>query len=127
MNENKNEFGVGKSEFAKAVGEHLNTLLGKFGVGQYCLVRSTKAGVFAGIVENNERGTVVVKDARRIWYWSGASSLSELAVRGPAHPEKCKFPCAVDRVQVHEVCEVLPCTDVARKAIEAVPEWRQHD
>ena len=48
----------------------------------YKIVRTYSAGVFAGEVESIDGKTVVIKNARRLWYWKGAASLSELAVRG---------------------------------------------
>jgi len=94
----------------------------------YCIVRSRDAGVFAGYVDmdNIPAGSSarVVHDARRIWYWSGAATLSQLAIDGTKEPEECKFPPAVDLIEVLGVCEVIPCTEKARKSIEGVREWR---
>lgn len=89
------------------------------------IVRTQSAGVFAGEVKelDTAQRTVVMTDARRLWYWSGAASLSELALRGPANPSQCKFPAAVDRVQLFEVIEILDVTEAAQAAINAVPEW----
>ena len=92
----------------------------------YVLVRTHSAGVFAGYLAERigKEGRVV--QARRIWYWDGAASLSELALRGPSKPDNCKFPAAVDYVDLTEIIEVLPVTKTGKAAIEAVPEWRQH-
>jgi len=65
-------------------------------------------------------------DARRLWYWEGAASLSELAMKGVAHPGECKFPCSVDRVELLEAIEILDCTEIAEKSIKEVPEWKMH-
>jgi hypothetical protein len=64
-----------------------------------------------------------MKKARRIWYWEGAASLSQLAVDGPNKPNKCKFPVEVEEVILTEAIEIIPCTEKARLAIEAVPVW----
>ena len=94
---------------------------------EYVIIRSTNAGVFAGTLVKKKGDEVELNDARRLWYWSGASSLSELAVRGVAHPDKCKFPVAVPRIIVLGVIEIIPASEEARASIAAVPEWRQHD
>jgi len=91
--------------------------------GRYCIVRTYSAGVFAGIVESREGKEVALKDARRLWYWSGAASLSELSTRGTSNPKKCKFPAVVPEVLLTEVIEILPVSDIARKSIESVPVW----
>ena len=92
---------------------------------EYCVVRTHSAGVFAGYLESRDGQEAVVRDARRIWYWHGASSLSQLAVDGTKTPEKCKFPVAVDKVILTNVIEIIPCTCLAKKSIQEVPVWEQ--
>lgn len=92
---------------------------------KYCMVRTYSAGVFAGIVEKLDGKVATLSDARRIWYWDGAASLSQLAVDGTSTPEKCKFPVPVDEVYLTEVIEIIPITDKARKSIEGVPIWKK--
>ena len=93
---------------------------------QYVIVRTQSAGVFAGEFESRMAREVVLKNARRLWYWSGASSLSEMAMKGTAKPNECKFPCAVISVLLFEAIEILETTEEARKSIESVPVWKQH-
>ena len=89
----------------------------------YCIVRSYSAGVFAGYVKERNGKEAIVLKARRLWYWEGAASLSELAMHGIAAPEKCKFPCEVESVELTEVIEVIPATVKARESIEGVATW----
>lgn len=91
----------------------------------YQIVRTYSAGVFAGEVESRKGREVVMVNARRLWYWTGAASLSQLAQEGTKTPATCKFPCPVDRVTLLEAIEILDVTDAARKSIEGVPEWKQ--
>lgn len=93
---------------------------------QYVIVRTYSAGVFAGYLLERNGKEGVMKDARRLWYWSGASSLSELAVKGVSRPGSCKFPVTVSRIELTEIIEVLECTEAARESIESVPIWSQH-
>ncbi len=95
-------------------------------LGKYCMVRTKNAGVFAGTVVERDGQEVVLKKARRIWFWDGASTLSQLAVDGTSRPEKCKFPTPVDEVVLFEVIEIIPISDAAAKSIESVPEWKQY-
>lgn len=94
---------------------------------KYVIVRTYSAGVFAGELESRNGQEVIMRKARRLWYWKGASSLSELAMKGVSCPDECKFPCAVDRVELLQAIEILDCTDAARKSIEGVTEWKQHN
>jgi len=94
-------------------------------VGKYCMVRTYSAGVFAGTVKSRKGKEVVLKNARRIWYWKGAASLSQLATDGTSDPSSCKFPCPVAEVLLTEVIEIIPITLAAKKSIEMVPEWKQ--
>ena len=89
----------------------------------YVIVRTYSAGVFAGYLKDRQGKEVTMVDARRIWYWAGAASLSELAQRGTSKPDECKFPCSVDEVILTEAIEILSVTDSAKKSIEGVPVW----
>jgi hypothetical protein len=90
---------------------------------RYVIVRTMSAGVFAGTFESREGREVVLTDARRLWYWAGAASLSQLAVDGTKKPKQCKFPVAVPRVELLEAVEILDVTPQAQKSIEQVPIW----
>lgn len=94
--------------------------------GPYVIARTYSAGVFAGELEHRDGKECRLVNARRIWYWAGAASLSELAVRGTSRPTECKFPCAVPVIILPEVIEILEVTPVARASIEGVREWTQH-
>ena len=91
----------------------------------YVIVRTYTAGVFAGILESRSGKEAVLSDARRIWYWEGAASLSQLAMQGTSKPKGCKFPCAVSQVTLTEAIEILNTTPEAEKSIREVPEWKQ--
>ena len=90
----------------------------------YHIVRTYSAGVFAGEIESRKGQEVTMKNARRLWYWDGAASLSQLAMEGVSKPENCKFPCEVLEVTLTQVVEVLPCTTKAQKSIKGVAIWK---
>ena len=87
------------------------------------IVRTYSAGVFYGVVDKRKGQEAVMRNARRLWYWDGAATLSQLAMEGTKAPQKCKFPCPVSRVELIQVIEILDTTEAARKSIEAVPVW----
>lgn len=92
-------------------------------VGKYCIVRTYSAGVFAGVVKKLKGQEATVVNARRLWYWAGAASLSQMALDGTSKPQDCKFPAPVEQVYLSQVIEIIPATKKARANIEAVPVW----
>jgi hypothetical protein len=91
---------------------------------KYVIVRTYSAGVFAGYLESRTGQEVVMRNARRIWYWDGAASLSQLAMEGTSKPQNCKFPAPVDRVELLQAIEILDVTEKAKKIIEQVIIWK---
>ena len=104
--------------------ESLSVPAEKRGGMKYVICRTYSAGVFAGYMEERNGKEAVMRDARRLWSWQGAASLSQMAMEGTSKPNQCKFPCAVDRVVLTEVIEVLDCTKKAQSSIEGVPIWK---
>lgn len=92
--------------------------------GKYCIVRGDRSGVFAGEVEEREGQNVIIRNCRRLWYWVGACSISELAVNGTARPNDCKFTVTVDEIELTDVIEIIPCTKEAEESIKDVGIWR---
>jgi len=88
------------------------------------IIRTYSAGVFFGEIESRNGKEVVLRNARRLWRWSGAASLSQLAVEGTSNPKDCKFPVAVDRIELMEVIEIDDVTLKAAESIDGVPIWR---
>lgn len=93
-------------------------------LSDYCIVRTYSAGVFAGYIESRNGQEVVMRNARRLWYWKGACSLSQLSQEGVKYPNECKFPCEVDRVELLQVIEILNCTPLAQESIASVKVWK---
>lgn len=90
----------------------------------YVVVRTYSAGVHAGELASRNGKEVVLKNARRIWYWSGAASLSQMAMEGVTKPSECKFSVPVTEIALTEAIEVIPCTEKAVASIKGVPVWR---
>lgn len=92
---------------------------------RYVIVRTYSAGVFAGYLESHKGQEVVMSKARRLWYWKGAASLSQLAMEGVTCPKECRFPCEVDKVELTQAIEILDVTKKAQECIKNVPIWEQ--
>jgi len=94
---------------------------------KYFVVRSNRAGVFygqiTGITETGSR--CEMKNARRIFYWDGAASLSQLSLHGVSKPTNCKFPELVPYIILFDVIEVLNLSEKARASLDSVEDWKE--
>lgn len=98
-------------------------------IGKKVIIRSDRAGVFFGTLNEVEptgdKYTVELTECRRLWFWSGASSLSQLAMEGVKNPESCKFTVVVNEIVVAGVIEIIPCSDKAVQNINNVSVWKR--
>ena len=92
---------------------------------QYYIIRADRAGVFAGNIKERNGSEVTMTNVRRIWYWDGAASLSQLAVDGTSNAKECKFTVTVPEMTVLGVIEIIPCTEKAETSIKGVAEWKR--
>lgn len=86
----------------------------------YCVIRTYSAGVHTGYLKERNGKEVTLVNARRIWYWSGAFTLSAMAVDGVSKPDECKFSRVVPEIILTEAIEIIPCTEKAKNIIEGV-------
>ena len=91
---------------------------------KYYIIRADRAGVFAGNIKERNGSEVTLTNARRLWYWDGAASLSQLAVEGVKKPDNCKFTITVSEIALLGVIEIIPCTEKAEACIKKVKEWK---
>lgn len=90
----------------------------------YYIIRGDRSGVFFGHIKERDGREVTITDCRRLWYWDGAASLSQLAKDGTKKPGSCRFTVTVSELTVLDAIEVIPCTSVAAKSIQGVAEWK---
>ena len=93
-------------------------------IDNWVIVRSKNAGVFMGEIHARNQQEVTLSNARRLWYWDGACSLSQLAMEGTAKPENCKFAMPVRSITVFGVIEIIPVTQTAFDSISGVEAWK---
>lgn len=94
-------------------------------INKYVIVRTYSAGVFAGTLKNREGKEVELHNARRIWRWEGAATLSQLAQVGTSKPHKCNFPQEVNTLILTDAIEILEVTKEAQESIKNVPVWKE--
>ena len=91
-------------------------------LGKYVIARSNLAGVFAGTLESRRGNWATLRNARRLWYWKAAASLSLSGVaRHGLEYAASKIPPPVDAVEI-EPFELVIATELARASIENAPE-----
>ena len=88
----------------------------------YQIVRTYSSGVCAGYIKSRKGQEVVMTKARRLWYWNGATTLSQIATTGVTKPQDCKFACEVDVTLINAI-EILDVTNKAKEIIEGVKVW----
>ena len=88
------------------------------------IIRGDRSGVFFGRIARRDGREVEIHECRRLWYWSGAASLSQLAAEGVKEPKACKFTLTVPSLTVLDAIELIPCSTEAVDNIKAVPEWK---
>lgn len=92
--------------------------------GTYVIVRGDRSGVFAGTLEERNGREIVLSNCRRLWYWDGAASISQIALEGVSKPKSCKFTVTVESIMILDAIEVIPATEKAEACIKAVPVWK---
>jgi hypothetical protein len=92
---------------------------------QKFIVRADRAGVFFGEIKERNGSEVTMTNVRRLWYWDGACSLSQLAVDGTSSLDDCKFTVTVPEMTILGVIEIIPCSDVAATSINSVKTWKR--
>ncbi len=90
----------------------------------YVIVRGDRSGVFFGELANKNGQEVTLNNARKLFYWSGAGAVEQIAVDGVRNPEDCKFTVVVEEITVLDAIQILPCTEKAVNIIKGVKEWK---
>jgi len=86
-------------------------------IGQYVIIRTYSAGVWAGVLREKVKNEVYLADARRLYYWSNneGTSLSGISLNG-LDSSKSKI-CAPVNIVWLEAIEIIPCTSKAKETI----------
>ena len=86
--------------------------------GKYVIVRTFSAGVHVGVVQSRNGKEVVLTEAKRIWSWSGANTLSEISLDG-INAKGSKVSDQVDTILLTEAIEVIPMSAKAEKCLRS--------
>lgn len=88
-------------------------------IGKPVIIRTFSAGVHFGTLKSYDgRRVVVLSDARRIWYWEGAFTLSAVAMTGVNSSSKLSV--VVPEILLTEVIEIIPCSEEATQNLRSI-------
>ena len=87
-------------------------------IGKEVIIRTYSAGVHFGTLVSKKKKEVVLKNARRIWYWEGAFTLSGIAEKGVANTSKIST--VAPEILLTEAIEIIPCTEAAAANLRAL-------
>ena len=79
-------------------------------IGRHVIVRTYSAGVHFGLLVKRDGKECVLNDARRIWEWRGAFTLSAVAMEGI---KSGRISAVVPLILLTEAIEIIPCSTVA--------------
>lgn len=93
-----------------------------YAIGKKVIIRTYSAGVWFGTLSQKSGNEVILKDARRLWRWHAAESisLSAVAVHG-INQDKSSIAPSLEMIWL-EAIEIIPTTDKASKTIEGAKD-----
>lgn len=94
-------------------------------LGKRVIIRGNRSGVFFGTLVAKDGKEVELADCRRLWYWDGAASISQIALSGVTNPDNCKFTVSVSSIIITDAIEIILCTPEAVANIEGVSVWKR--
>jgi len=93
---------------------------------RYCVVRTYSAGVHIGYVKEfgvkNPQHALLL-NSRRLYYWSGACSLSQVAIDGVSSDSKIAME--LPEIELTDVIEVIPCSEKSAEFFKGAQAWKK--
>ena len=87
-------------------------------IGKYVIARCYSAGVHAGTVDSVDGETVILKYSRRLWSWKAKDGVALSGVAQTGVQSGCKIDVANPEIYLTGVCELIPCSSVAKESID---------
>lgn len=93
----------------------------------FVIIRTYSAGVHMGYLVKKESTLagmeVKLAESRRLWQWSGANTLSDLALNGTINSKDCKFTVAIPKIQLVAI-EIIDVTVEGFNSLNSVAVWK---
>lgn len=83
-------------------------------IGKYVIVRTYSAGVHFGVLQSANGKEVLLNSARRLWSWSGAFTLSAVALDGITSGN---VSTEIPVIALTEAIEIIPASEEAEKCL----------
>ena len=95
---------------------------------RYVCIRTYSAGVHFGYLKSEKEArdgyyAVELVQARRMWSWSGANTLSDLAENGSERPNDCKFTLPVASIKLMAI-EIIDVSEKGKENLDNIPVWK---
>lgn len=87
---------------------------------QIVLVRTYSAGVHFGELVKKDGTNVLLKNARRLYFWKGCFTLSEIAVFGPK--AGTRIACEVPFIELTQAIELIPISQQSLAILAGIHE-----
>ena len=94
-------------------------------IGKKVIVRADKAGVFYGTLVAKNELEVQMNNVRKLYYWSGANAVEQIALEGVKNPQDCQFTVANEEATISNYIQIITCSEQAIINIENVPVWKK--
>lgn len=94
-------------------------------LGKKVIVRADKSGVFFGTLSAKNGSEVQLTKVRKLFYWSGANAIEQIALEGVKNPENCKFTVECGEITINNYLQIIPCTEKAIENINSVHIWKK--
>lgn len=92
-------------------------------LGKEIIARIDRAGVFHGVLDYKDANVTRMKDVRRIYYWQGALSVTDMAVNG-IKAGKVTVPASCVEFETNNVVELIECSLEASEKIKKITRWK---
>ena len=93
-----------------------------FGIGDKVIIRTYSAGVWFGTLHEKQKGEVILKNARRMWRWTAAESISLSGVAKYGIKQDGSKICPPVAGVWLEAIEILELTAIAINSIEGAKD-----
>lgn len=104
-----------------------NQLAAKHEGMEFVLIRTYSPGVHFGYLAERKSTLAGIEvrlvNSRRVYYWNGAASLSQMAMEGVTKPNDCKISMPVTSIDLVAI-EIIPITEKAKAILGGVKEWK---
>jgi hypothetical protein len=94
-------------------------------IGKKVIVRAKDAGVFFGTLSKKLRKEVQLTNVRKLYYWSGANAIEQLALEGVKNPKDCQFTVVNEEATISDYIQIITCTEEASTNLENVWVWKK--